>query len=474
MKIYRYIIALEVVEYFAYAMLATILLYSILHKGLGLAMPQAVLHMSAFISLLYCFIALGGFIGDRVLGSQNTLLLGMFLICLGYIGMVFFGYVVAEHLNLYYLISIPLALICIGTGAFKSNSSKIFAELIEEKKFLDTKFVYFLISINIGAALGGLISPAISKYIDWQFVMLAAFFITLVSWILILKALHFQGSKILNLDFEFKRVVQVLLGVFAIVLLGAFVISNPKLVLVFQTLVIIFILIFLVVKAAIDKENYSQIAFALVVLLLAWSMIFVFTQRTISVNTFTILCTDHKLFGFIIPPESFQALEPLWVVVVGPLCILFMRKNSLANLGIKYLNNITIGIFACGLGYLLLYCATLSRSSEVVSSDWILVFQLFMAFAELIAASTALSIICSYMPVSLRTTAIGLWFILISYAHLISGYVVKNSLGSSTDSTKSLIPEYSNIFKYCVLIMIISFVVGRIIRVSIKVKPQME
>lgn len=434
-------------------------------------MPQAVLHMSAFMSLLYCFIALGGFVGDKVLGSQKALLLGMFLICIGYMMMALFGYIVAKNLSLYYLISIPLALICVGTGAFKSNSSKIFAELIEEKKILDTKFVYFLISINIGAALGGLISPAISKYMDWKFVMLAAFFVTLVSWILIIKALHFQGSKVLSLDFELKKFVQVLLGVFVIALLGAFVISNPKLVLVFQTIVIIFILIFFVVKVATDKENYSQIAFALVVLLLAWSMIFVFTQRTISVNTFTILCTDHKLLGFIIPPESFQALEPFWVVIVGPLCILFMRKNSLANLEIKYLNNITIGIFVCGLGYLLLYRVTLGSSSKVVSSDWILVFQLFMAFAELITESTALSIICSYVSVSLRTTAIGLWFILISYAHLISGYVVKNSLGSSTDNTESLIPQYSNIFKYCVLIMAISFMVGCIIRISIKVRP---
>ena len=466
MKIYRLIVLMESIEYFAYTMLSSILLYSIFHIDFGLALGQSAIYLSAFVSVLYCFIALGGLIGDRLIGNQLALIVGMLLVVMGYLSVTMMGLYFNEIVSIYKFF-IPLSLISLGTGMFKSNSSKIFADFVEDDQCLNTKFIYFLISINCGAFIGGFFAPFIRQWLSWEMVTLICFIVTLVSWVTIMLVL--RAKKTFSLKLEQTSFTSVIIGIITICLLpmlGALIIYHSNYAIYFQTFVLVALLIFFIKKILELNSSMKKIFFYLFLVFLTIAVSFIVSQRTISVNTFTILCSDHKILGFNIPPESFQSLDAIWIILVGPICVLLMRFNTTKLLG-KYLNNIIVGVICCIFGYLLLYLVSMFHNS-VISGNWILIYQFLMAITELFIASTGLSVICNFMPSGLKAIAIGLFFVMLSYGYLLSGYLIKDSLGGNTQTAQLniLMQNYSHIFGYFTLVgicVLIAAIMGKIV-----------
>ncbi len=441
MKLYKYVIALEVVEYFAYSMFFSILLYSVLNKHYQLSISEAALHTSAIVSLLYCFIYLGGFAGDNLLGNKLALIIGICLISFGYLSLSIIG--ILEFNNIYLLFG-SLSFICIGTGAFKSNSSKVFADFVNDDYSLDIKFLYFLVFINLGAFIGSFIGPIIKTQLGWSAVVIACFCTTSISWIIILQSFSRE-----NIDFKFslerRKLYLSIVGLIVTLIIVTIIISFPAIAVLFQTLAI-FVAFIYVGKQVYGSKLNKNMVFSIVLILLALTINFIFVQRTISVNIFTILFTDHRILGYKIPPESFQSFDAMWIILLVPLCIFFLKKNNKPLLE-KFFRNIVLGGVFCIFGYLLLFVLTFTGKDQLISSNWIVLYQLLMAMTEICINTTGLSIICSFMPNRVRATSIGVWFILLSYGHLLGGVMAKNMLDhQSSSQVKGVMINYSYVF----------------------------
>lgn len=149
----------ELWERFGFYTLQTIV---ILYMTKGLLMPDAKANLlyAAFNSLLYLTPMIGGYLADRYLGFQKSIMIGGILFIVAYIisafkseGMFFLG------------ISI---LIC-ANGFFKPNVSSLVGELYEHNDpRRDGGFTLFYMGINVGALIPPLIAGALVMRYGWH------------------------------------------------------------------------------------------------------------------------------------------------------------------------------------------------------------------------------------------------------------------------------------------------------------------
>jgi len=97
-----------------YGMTAVVVLYMV--QRLSYSDDRANLTFGAFVALAYAIPAAGGFIGDRLLGSRRTLVIGALVLACGYSLLA-----VPDRPSLLFP---ALALIAVGGGVFKANPAR--------------------------------------------------------------------------------------------------------------------------------------------------------------------------------------------------------------------------------------------------------------------------------------------------------------------------------------------------------------
>ncbi len=76
---------------------------------------ESITLFSAFAALVYGFVAVGGWLGDKVLGTKRVIVLGTITLIAGYAFVAFSGHDVS-------MVYVGLATIAVGNGLFKSES----------------------------------------------------------------------------------------------------------------------------------------------------------------------------------------------------------------------------------------------------------------------------------------------------------------------------------------------------------------
>jgi proton-dependent oligopeptide transporter, POT family len=112
-----------------------------------------------YSGLVYFTPILGGWIADRALGANRTVILGALLMSAGHLAMSF---------DLSFLLA--LALLILGSGCLKGNISAQVAALypIEAESLRARGFTVFSTGINIGAATGPLVTGAVAAVFGWH------------------------------------------------------------------------------------------------------------------------------------------------------------------------------------------------------------------------------------------------------------------------------------------------------------------
>ncbi|PLM65972.1 dipeptide/tripeptide permease, partial [Klebsiella michiganensis] len=125
-------------------------------KQLGFSQEQAFITFGAFAALVYGLISIGGYVGDHLLGTKRTLVLGAIVLAAGY-------FMTGLSLLKPNLIFIALGTIAVGNGLFKANPASLLSKCYPPKDArLDGAFTLFYMSINIGSLLSLSLAPVIA------------------------------------------------------------------------------------------------------------------------------------------------------------------------------------------------------------------------------------------------------------------------------------------------------------------------
>lgn len=448
-RAFRMVFMLEIWErYGFYTMQGILTLFFIRH--LGFNDSEAYFTFGAFSALVYGLVALGGYLGDKVLGTKRTIVLGLITLALGYLSLA-----LANKQNVF----LALGLICVGNGLFKANPSSLLAKCYEQNDSrLDSAFTLYYMAINLGSTVALFAGPALSSRFGYSY----AYFSSFLGLLLGLANYYFQRQHVAHVNtpadnkvVSFWQWVFILGGVIAISLGAAYLLQHVILAkdLVWSiTILVVAIYFFFMHKEQQSSRRRMLVAF---VLMLEATVFFtLYQQMPTSLNLFAVNNVRPVLLGISLDPQSFQALNPIWIIIMSPVLAAFYNALNRHGSGFSIPHKFASGMLCCGLSFSLLYFARYGHDGHGIVSSWWLVASYFLqSTGELLVSALGVAMVAQLVPKQITGFVMGMWFLTSSVAGFIGAYVAAlTALPTNVTPGIESLTIYTQVFAYIGLV----------------------
>lgn len=446
---FRMIFMLEVWERFGFYTVQGILtLYFI--RFLGFNDSEAYYTFGAFSALVYGMVALGGYLGDKILGTKRTIVLGLITLALGYLALALVN---KEQVFL------ALGLVCVGNGLFKANPSSLLAKCYEKNDpRLHGGFTLYYMAINLGSTFALFIGPALASSLGYAY----AYFISFIGLVLGLANYWFQHQHVANINtnadnktIPFVYWCFVVLGIVLATLIAAYLLQH---VLFAQSLVwlitAVVVAIYLLYMRREDKRVCIRMLVALVLMLEAIVFFTLYQQMPTSLNLFAVNNVRPILLGITLDPQSFQALNPIWIIIMSPVLAMLYHKLQQRGLAFSIPYKFAVGMLCCGLSFTLLYFARyLHDNGGMVSSWWLVASYFFQSTGELFVSALGVAMVAELVPVHITGFVMGMWFLTSSIAGFVGASVASlTALPANVKPGMESLAIYTKVFAYIGLV----------------------
>ncbi|AHF74137.1 Di/tripeptide permease DtpA [Candidatus Sodalis pierantonius str. SOPE] len=441
-KSFYLIFSIELWERFGYYGLQGILaLYLV--KMLGLSESASITLFSSFSALVYGFVAIGGWLGDKVLGTKRVIILGTLVLTTGYSMVAWSGHEV-------FWVYLGMATIAVGSGLFKANPSSLLSTCYEKgDPRLDGAFTMYYMAINIGSFLSMLATPWLAAHYGWSVAFslsVVGMLITLVNFVLCRGYVKDYGSAP---DFEAlngARLLAVIASILVLIPVATWLLHHQdieRMALGVVTLGIL--LVFAYETLRLDGAARRRMLVAFIMMLEAVVFFVLYSQMPTSLNFFAIHNVETSLLGLNFEPEQFQALNPFWIMLASPLLAAgYNRLGDLLPMPFKF----AIGMVLCSLAFLVLPLgAHFASAAGMVSIYWLILSYALQSIGELMISGLGLAMVAQLVPQRLMGFIMGAWFLTTAAAAIIAGFVANLSAVPSdgSDAHHSL-QVYSHVF----------------------------
>jgi len=416
-------------------------------KQLGFSQEQAFITFGAFAALVYGLISLGGFVGDHLLGTKRTLVLGAIVLAIGY-------FMTGLSLLKPELIFFALGTIAVGNGLFKANPASLLSKCYPPKDpRLDGAFTLFYMSINIGSLLSLSLAPVIAEKFGYAVTYNlcgAGLIVALLVYFACRGMVKDIGSDPDHRPLNVKNLLMVLAGTVVAVFICAWLMHNVKVANLVLIVLSIVVTIFLFREAfRLDNTGRNKMIVAFILMIEAVLFYILYAQMPTSLNFFAINNVHHDILGITINPVSFQALNPFWVVVASPALAAIYTRLGNHGKDLSMPMKFTLGMFLCSLGFLTAAAAGLwFADPQGLTSPWFIVLvYLFQSLGELLISALGLAMVAALVPQRLMGFILGMWFLTQAAAFLLGGYVATfTAVAENVTDPQQTLPIYTNVF----------------------------
>ncbi len=291
-----------------YGMRALLVLYLV--GPLDYARADALALYGTYTGLVYLTPIFGGWLADRYLGYRKAILIGGIVLAAGHFAMAFPP-----------LLAPALGLLVAGNGFFKPNISTLLGALYRERDpRRDGGFTIFYMGINLGALLAPLVAGTLGEKIGWHWGFASAG---------VIAAWGAFGAIWSGLGTRIKIAVPV----------AAFIGF-----LAWQ-------------RRSCSREEWHRV---LAIAVIGACVIFFwmgFEQAGGTMSLFADRQTDRMLFGREIPASYFQSVNPLLIVLLGPLFALMWRRWDRSRFALPAPAKMGLGMIVLGAGFVVLAIA---------------------------------------------------------------------------------------------------------------------
>jgi len=440
-----------------YGMTAVVVLFMV--QQLGYTDDRANLTFGAFAALAYTVPAVGGWIGDKLLGSRRTMVLGAVILALGYIGLA-----IPNHPELLFP---ALGLVAVGGGIFKANPANMISKLYEgDAAKIDSAFTMYYMAVNIGATASQLATPLIAIKVGWHAafaVCAAGLIVGILNYFAMSRYLRHVGSEPDFQPLNVKRLVLVLVGIVVGIVLVTFIIQNRTVargtvVLGFVTMLAIF---GIMMQKGSERERKGLIA---VLILTALGMLFFifYQQMSTSLTLFSLRNVDLNFFGYDVPAGQVQALNPIWVFILSPgLAWLYTRLGKGEGGDFHISTKFAMGFAVLSLGFFIYGFSSRFASAGRVSFWWMISGYGFQSLGELLISGLGLAVVARYVGPSLRGFIMGVWFLATGISQYLGSYVATfASVPQNVTNPVDTLPLYANLFTKLGIVAVIGTVIA--------------
>ena len=436
------IFSIELWERFGYYGLQGIMAVYLV-KMLGMSESESVTLFSSFSALVYGLIAVGGWLGDKVLGTKRVIVLGTLVLALGYALIAWSGHDVS-------MVYIGMATIAVGNGLFKANPSSLLSTCYEkDDPRLDGAFTMYYMAINIGSFFSMLATPWLAAHYGWSMAFSLSFvgmLITLVNFMLCRKWVKPYGSKPDFQPLHVGKLLATLVGIAVLVVIATWMLHNQGIARLLLALVAIAI-VCIFAKETFALQGAARRKMIVAFLLMTEAVVFfvLYMQMPTSLNFFAIRNVEHSIFGIAFEAEQYQALNPFWIMIFSPL--LAATYNKMGD-RLPMPHKFALGMLLCSAAFLVLPLgAKFANQLGIVSVNWLILSYALQSVGELMISGLGLAMVAQLVPQRLMGFIMGSWFLTTAGAAMIAGKVANLMAVPSgiTDPLQSL-HVYGDVF----------------------------
>jgi POT family proton-dependent oligopeptide transporter len=419
----------ELWERFSFYGMLTILgyylYYSVTDGGLGLPKSTATGIVGAYGGLVYLSTVLGGWIADRLLGMERTVLYGGVVVMAGHIALAIVPGLAGVGLG--------LVLVALGSGALKANASSLLGTLYEKGDArADGGFTLFYLGVNLGAFIGPLITGLLQTHLGFHYGFgaaaigmaagLAQYVVfrrnlgthgrdvpnplprSAIGWAVVvaLAAATVIAMALLAGVVKLSNLAQVTTGVIVVAAIGYFVtmLTNSRVTPIERSRVRAFIPLF--VANAVFWSLFQQI----------FTVLAVYSDERM----------NWSMFGWIAPSNWIGSIEPVWIIVLSPVfAIIWTRLGTRAPTTPRKFAYAVIGM---GLAFLL-FLPMAGTSGRAVPALLVIGIMAVFAVSELLISPIGLAVTTKLAPEAFRAQMMALYFFSVGLGTSMSGVLAR-------------------------------------------------
>ncbi len=430
----------EMWERFSYygmrAILVLAMVATVESGGMGLDDPTATAIYGIYTAGVYLLSVPGGWIADRLLGQQQAVWYGGILIAAGHFTMA-----LATQSTFY----IGLLLIVLGTGLLKPNVSVLVGQLYHNDSGArrDAGFSIYYMGINIGGFAGPLVCGWLGERVGWHYGFGAAgvfMVLGLLQYRLTRGYLGDAGLEPVHSGDTVRDARQKKLGwsvvAIAVAALAAVAASALSGALASDAIAVasagvyvivggaaaffVYVIVFGGLNAS-EQRRVGVIAVFFVAAAVFWSG---FEQAGSSFNLFAERYTDRVIFGWEVPASWLQSVNSLFIILLAPFFAALWMNLGRRNLDPSTPFKFSIGLVQMGVGFLVLYFASLFVvQGEKVLPTWLILTYLLHTTGELCLSPVGLSAVTKLAPRRYVGQMMGTWFMGAALGNLIGGLI---------------------------------------------------
>lgn len=425
----------------------------------------------AFLALVYATALFGGYVADRLIGYQRSILLGAVISALGYF------MIVIPNQDLFLL---GLAVIIVGNGLFKPNISTQVGQLYAPGDTRrDRGFTIFYMGINAGALVSPLLTGWLASLItdtpmqqNYKVVFVTTGIGMLIStlWFWFGRSqLGHIGRPPADRDAR-KSLLMVGLGVIVAVPVFYLLIAKAGDTLLAWLLGVMFLglALMLLIEALREGGDSRDKVFAMLVLFAFNILFWMFFEQAGS--SFTFLAhelVDRSLFGgWEFPVGWFQSVNPAAIVILAPIVTLIWGWTAKRNIEPSIPHKFALGLLFNAVAFIVLTFALRSLvGANGLIPFWPLVaVYVLQTIGELCLSPIGLSMVTRLAPARYVGLAMGGWFLSTANGNNLSGIFAGHVSGESGITVQSAIDGFTVSYQLLGAAGIILFLIAPLIR----------
>jgi POT family proton-dependent oligopeptide transporter len=415
----------------------------------------------AYVALMYATHIIGGHIGERYFGYKRSVVSGVTIAAFG----LFLLYIKS-----YILLIFGLAIFIVGSGLFIPCSFVLLGRIYPTGSFFrETGFMISYIGMNVGSFFACALAGPLQKYFDFNMVFLIGGICQLLLLFYFLTYRYVFNESAPDsisarsyIKTKSNTIIGWLWNVVTVVLVTILLLypSFCNILLIFVgVLSAAFIIACASKERGIVKRNLYAFLILVSISLCFWSLymlsgsaLMLFSDRNI----------DRNILGYVIPTASLSALNPFFIMAIGPLLGIFWPFiHRVFGIEISIPRKFSFGLIFMGIGFLVLvFGIRHANSLGLISLSWLIYSYFFQTIGELLVGPVGFSMVGSLVPERMEGVMMGIWELASGLAGILSAYLAQKTYFKNGQDLLSTNIDYSHQFLlYGSIIIIIGIIV---------------
>jgi POT family proton-dependent oligopeptide transporter len=417
------------------------------HGGAGTGEKPASELYGAYLALVYAGAIFGGYVADKLIGFQRSILTGAVIMAIG----LFMIAIPNEE-----IFKLGLATIIVGNGLFKPIISTMVGKLYATSdQRRDSGFTIFYMGINLGAMIAPVITQVLAqRYFGttetpaYKVVFLTAGIGMIISlfWFYLGRS-QLKGIGAAEADSGMGRVAGVAaIGALIGIPLFYFLLTIDAMYLQYLLMALIVVPAVMLLREGMREGAVSRDKVLAMLSIFSFNVLFwmFFEQAGSSFNFLAEKIVNRNFGAWEFPTAWFQSVNSVAIITLAPVLAWLWVRMGKANPSIP--RKFGLGLIFNGLAFLLLMYAltNLIDPATAMIPFWVLfAVYVIQSIGELCLSPIGLSMTTKLAPAKLGGLAMGCWFLSIAIGNNLAGIFAGEVSGEGGMTAASALSGYT-------------------------------